>query len=344
MPGRVFLLLLFSLSALVVVTSPPVLRPFIQSPPSPTPTLVAPTFTSTPTAPPDPFATVPTATPFNQNAILPAQPLPVPTLGQVLPTVQVVTNATQGKILPAPTSAGLPPKRQRRPQREVTLTAPNRTPRPVSGLGGFFTSQQATPIIPERVPCSRRDLLTPSFQCRWSLLWNVLKRQFGEVQRQLTLSASINQPQAPEPPLMGWPVKGRISQRFGCSPYYTGVRASHCPAATAWFHDGLDIATPPGTPVQAAITGTVIFAGADATGPACGQYRGYGLSVVVDNGNGWRVLYAHLSRIKVSVGQRVSPETIIGTVGATGCVSGPHLHFGLRYRGKLVNPELMLVP
>ncbi|RME69888.1 MAG: M23 family metallopeptidase, partial [Chloroflexi bacterium] len=58
-----------------------------------------------------------------------------------------------------------------------------------------------------------------------------------------------------------------------------------------------------------------------------------------DNGRGWQALYAHLSRVDVRVGQVVGPETLIGAVGSTGCATGPHLHFGLRYRGRLVDPE-----
>lgn len=140
-------------------------------------------------------------------------------------------------------------------------------------------------------------------------------------------------------PLLGWPVNsGEITQGFGCSPYYTGLTGPGCPAETPWFHDGLDIGAASGTWVRAAITGTVIFAGSDNSGPECGDYRGYGLAVVVDNGTGWQTLYAHLSQVQVLAGQTVTPETLIGQVGATGCVSGTHLHFGLRHKGELVDP------
>jgi murein DD-endopeptidase MepM/ murein hydrolase activator NlpD len=145
-------------------------------------------------------------------------------------------------------------------------------------------------------------------------------------------------------PLQGWPVHGQISQGFGCSVYYSGIPGPGCPAESPWFHDGLDLAAPLGQTVRATLTGTVIFAGADGSGPACGDYRGYGLGVVIETGDGWQALYAHLARIDVSTGQTVMPETIMGTVGETGCVSGPHLHFGLRHQGTLVDPkEYMLL-
>jgi murein DD-endopeptidase MepM/ murein hydrolase activator NlpD len=135
------------------------------------------------------------------------------------------------------------------------------------------------------------------------------------------------------------PVAGRISQAYGCSPYYSGIPGPGCPVEAFWFHDGVDIAVGVGTPVQAGMAGRVTFAAADGDGPLCNQgYRGYGLAVMVDNGEGWQALYAHLSGIDVQEGQAVEPETVIGLSGDTGCVSGAHLHFGLRHDGELVDP------
>jgi murein DD-endopeptidase MepM/ murein hydrolase activator NlpD len=135
------------------------------------------------------------------------------------------------------------------------------------------------------------------------------------------------------------PVAGRVSQEYGCSPYYSGIPGPGCPAEAFWFHDGVDIAVGVGTPVQAGLAGRVTFAAADGDGPLCNRgYRGYGLAVMVDNGEGWQALYAHLSRIDVQEGQAVEPETLIGLSGDTGCASGAHLHFGLRHDGALVDP------
>ena len=94
-------------------------------------------------------------------------------------------------------------------------------------------------------------------------------------------------------------VRGITTPNYTRSP---GPWATCPPADAPWFHDGLDVAAPVGFPVQAAITGTVIFAGPDGDGPLCNQgYRGYGLGVVVDNGQGWQALYAHLSEVYVRV-------------------------------------------
>lgn len=146
----------------------------------------------------------------------------------------------------------------------------------------------------------------------------------------------------PDSPLVGLPVEGRISQGFGCSPYFTGIAGPGCSAEQPWFHDGLDIEAVVDTPVAAMMAGVVIFAGEDTSGPKCDDDRGYGLAVVVDSGSTWRTLYAHLAKINVTTGEAVSPETILGAVGTSGCVTGPHLHFGLRHNDGLVDPSTVI--
>ncbi len=141
----------------------------------------------------------------------------------------------------------------------------------------------------------------------------------------------------PVTPLIGWPVGGQMTQGFGCTPNYTEIPGPNCPDEAPWFHGGVDIGAVEGTPVRAAMAGRVVFAGPDRSGPTCGQYQGYGLTVMLDNGQAWQTLYAHLSQITVEVDQQVLPETIIGAVGQTGCATGPHLHFGLRYQGTLLD-------
>lgn len=143
-----------------------------------------------------------------------------------------------------------------------------------------------------------------------------------------------------ESPLSGWPVGGQMTQGFGCTEAFTEIPGAGCPDEAPWFHGGVDIGAAEGAPVRAAMAGTVVFAGADPTGPECGGYRGYGLTIMLDNREGWETLYAHLSQIDVEAGQRVTPETIIGAVGQTGCATGPHLHFGLRYQGTLLDAGL----
>lgn len=97
-----------------------------------------------------------------------------------------------------------------------------------------------------------------------------------------------------------------------------------------WYHMALDIANPSRPAVLASDTGTVIFAG-------CIRY-GYGCHIIVDHGNGYQSLYAHLSVIGVSAGQTVSKGQQIGVMGSTGNSTGTHLHFEIRAGGTLLNP------
>ncbi len=93
----------------------------------------------------------------------------------------------------------------------------------------------------------------------------------------------------------------------------------------------MDIAAPEGAEVFSSGEGVVI----DAS-----DYFFSGNMVTIDHGHGLLTLYAHLSRIDVSVGDVVTKTTRIGLVGTTGRVTGPHLHFGVILNGEVVNPAL----
>lgn len=95
------------------------------------------------------------------------------------------------------------------------------------------------------------------------------------------------------------------------------------------FHDGLDFAAPVGTPV---------FATADGIISSADRKSGLGNAVVIDHGYNYTTLYAHLSQVDVSPGQKVSRGDIIGRVGSTGRSSSPHLHYEVRHRGEPDNP------
>lgn len=94
-------------------------------------------------------------------------------------------------------------------------------------------------------------------------------------------------------------------------------------------HLGVDFGAPRGTPVRAAGNGRVIFAG---------RKGGYGNVVIIAHADGYRTLYAHLSKILVRRGKRVRQGTWIGRVGSTGLSTGPHLHFGLYKGNRAINP------
>ena len=96
------------------------------------------------------------------------------------------------------------------------------------------------------------------------------------------------------------------------------------------FHYGTDFAASAGTDISAFAGGTVRFAGSSDS---------YGNYVSIDHGEGWSSLYAHCSYLYVHTGQSVSAGEKIALVGATGHVTGPHLHFELQRDGVYLNPE-----
>src|SRR5262249_54168705 len=101
------------------------------------------------------------------------------------------------------------------------------------------------------------------------------------------------------------------------------------------MHEGIDIYAPEGTPIHAAGSGTVIWAG---------PRHGYGTAVFIDHGNGVVTVYAHQSRIAVHVGQHVGSGQVIGYVGHTGLAAGPHLHFEVRIDGTAYDPLRFVSP
>ena len=98
-------------------------------------------------------------------------------------------------------------------------------------------------------------------------------------------------------------------------------------------HTGMDLAVPTGTPIRAALGGTVTMS----------RYNGsYGNCVMIDHGNGLLTLYGHNSRLLAREGQTVQTGDVVSLSGATGRVTGPHLHFEVRVNGQRTNPRYYL--
>lgn len=125
------------------------------------------------------------------------------------------------------------------------------------------------------------------------------------------------------PPLDPLPAGGR----FGARRFFNGEPRSP--------HTGSDYTAAAGTPVHAVADGVVALAGHHFFG---------GKSVFLDHGEGLITMYFHLSEIDVEEGDRVAAGEGIGRVGSTGRATGPHLHFGVRWRGERIDPSMLLRP
>jgi murein DD-endopeptidase MepM/ murein hydrolase activator NlpD len=136
----------------------------------------------------------------------------------------------------------------------------------------------------------------------------------AQVTAQIQASGSSSYSSTPSASGLIWPVNGPVVSPFGMR----------------WgrMHTGIDIAVGYGTPIHAAASGTVIFAG---------WMGGYGNFVIVDHGGGMSTGYAHQSSIAVGGGS-VTQGQVIGYVGCTGHCFGPHLHFEVRINGSPVDP------
>ena len=128
-----------------------------------------------------------------------------------------------------------------------------------------------------------------------------------------------------------WPVKGRISGRFGSQRIYRGGEAGS-------YHSGLDIATgESGTPYVAPADGVVVLA-------AENPFTLEGLLLIIDHGGGLNSAFLHSSRLAVREGETVRRGQHIGDIGATGQATGPHLHWSLKWRDTRLDPLLFLGP
>jgi hypothetical protein len=127
-----------------------------------------------------------------------------------------------------------------------------------------------------------------------------------------------------------WPATGRISTLFGSQRIYRNGEAGS-------YHSGIDIAVPQGTPVLAPADGVVILASDHA-------FTLEGNLLMIDHGMGLTSALMHLSRIAVHTGDRIQRGQLVAYSGMTGRVTGPHLHWGLRWRDAKIDPLLVAGP
>jgi murein DD-endopeptidase MepM/ murein hydrolase activator NlpD len=141
--------------------------------------------------------------------------------------------------------------------------------------------------------------------------------------RETTIKRSTTRASPLQPPSRGgkrflWPVRGRIISRFG-------------PREGGLHNDGINIAAPKGNPILAADNGIVAYAGK--------ELRGFGNLLLIKHAGGWTSAYAHANRLLVKRGDRVKRGQTIGTIGTSGGVTRPQLHFELRRGSRAVDPR-----
>jgi septal ring factor EnvC (AmiA/AmiB activator) len=124
-----------------------------------------------------------------------------------------------------------------------------------------------------------------------------------------------------------WPVEGKVVGEFGAQ--------IHPRFGTRTFRNGIDIDVAQGTNIVAVYAGRVLYTG---------WFRGYGNLIIVDHGGSYYTLYAHAAEVKVKEGDEILQGQTIGTVGDTGSLQGPRLHFEVRYDGKPQDPAEWLQP
>jgi murein DD-endopeptidase MepM/ murein hydrolase activator NlpD len=126
-----------------------------------------------------------------------------------------------------------------------------------------------------------------------------------------------------------WPATGRISGRFGSQRVYRGEPGS--------YHSGIDIAGGSGAPYVAPADGVVVLA-------AESPFTLEGNLLIIDHGMGLSSAFLHSSELLVREGEAVRQGQVIGRIGATGRATGPHLHWGLTWRGARLDPLLFTGP
>jgi len=233
-----------------------------------------------------------------------------------------------------------------REQRPAPVAQASVRPAVVASARSTMSTRPAEPVIPRPRPASieSRSLAAPAVSSarNASVTANGLDMQKTPSQPPAVIASLPSAPPAAEPswydwfvpvtpPVASpddteqrflWPVEGRVISSFGDNP--NGGR-----------NDGINISVPRGTPVRAADDGEVSYVG--------NELKGYGNLILIRHDNGFVTAYAHTDGVQVKRGEHVERGQIIATVGDTGNVSQPQLHFELRHGTQPVDPTPYLV-
>ncbi len=187
------------------------------------------------------------------------------------------------------------------------------------GLAGTtsVSSEPLAPInlVPKKVAKPKAEALAPLVQ---ETIKPSIEIYDPPVKKALS---ALQQKKTTTRPTFGWPIRGTIISTYG-------------PKGGGRDNDGINISAPKGAPVKASEAGTIVYAG--------NGMKGFGNLVLIKHNMGWVTAYAHMQRITVKKDDILEKGNMIGTVGSTGGVSSPQLHFEARREGVPVDPELMI--
>ncbi len=206
---------------------------------------------------------------------------------------------------PKPSSSGQP---QVRKVKTMTITAPGAS----SGQGTSLAEEEENQAKPAKTKGKSEPKAKPvTGQAAAS------PEVIGEGSSRIASNDQLPTPDPMSGNSFRWPVRGRVVSEFGAKP-------------DGGHNDGIDLAVPQGTPVQAAENGVVAYAG--------NELKGYGNLVLIRHANNWVSAYAHNEEILVRRGDKVRRGQVIAKAGATGSVSQPEVHFELRKGSRPVDP------
>lgn len=188
------------------------------------------------------------------------------------------------------------------------------------------STPQGTTEVPFRITAKkyRTQYLTIKDQRKVEPNPDDLKRIGGETKRSDVALSKFTTLESSSLQLLV-PIEGVRSDSYGSRRVFNGQPRSP--------HSGMDIAAAKGTPIKSPAAGTVVEAG---------EFFFNGNTLYIDHGDGLVTMYCHLDTIKVKLGDHVTQGELIGTVGATGRVTGPHLHWGVALNHAMVDPALFI--
>lgn len=188
---------------------------------------------------------------------------------------------------------------------------------------GTLESRDLT-VAPREYRIQRIDGLPPSKVTPPEEVWERIKRENAEI----AAARAHDRPSIDFLARFQWPVKGRVSGVYGSQRVLNGTPKRP--------HFGIDIAAPAGTPVKAPAGGLVALAVTDH------YYTGG--TVILDHGHGLTSAFLHLQEVRVSPGQMVDQGEVIGTLGATGRATGPHLDWRINWFDQRLDPAFFVPP